>query len=238
MSRGRMIASEIWASSSFSKLSTFAKLVFIGLITNADDEGKGIADPEVLKGKLFPRNSAAIRLTDIEKALSQIAREISVQIYTDNRDGTSIYSLTKWALWQKIPNPQPSIYPDSPTNKSMGERGRYTRSAECEKDPFLYNKYNNTKERKKETRDARAPTYEEVEQYCKEINAHFNPNTFYNYYEANGWKVGKNPMRNWKAAVRRWESNGIDNKASNAKTQDQDIVDKLNSMFTQITEDG
>ena len=45
MARRRMIAPEIWESSSFSKLSNFAKLIFIGLISNADDEGKGIADP-------------------------------------------------------------------------------------------------------------------------------------------------------------------------------------------------
>lgn len=30
---------------------------------------------------------------------------------------------------------------------------------------------------------------------------------FYNYYESNGWKVGKNPMRNWKAALANWKRN-------------------------------
>ena len=32
----------------------------------------------------------------------------------------------------------------------------------------------------------------------------FNPESFYNYYESNGWMVGKNKMANWKAAVNNW----------------------------------
>ena len=34
----------------------------------------------------------------------------------------------------------------------------------------------------------------------------FNPESFYNYYESNGWMVGKNKMANWKAAVNNWNS--------------------------------
>ena len=30
---------------------------------------------------------------------------------------------------------------------------------------------------------------------------------FFNYYESNGWKVGKNPMKNWKAAANNWITN-------------------------------
>ena len=33
--------------------------------------------------------------------------------------------------------------------------------------------------------------------------------SFLNYYESNGWKVGKNPMKDWKAAVRTWEKSGF-----------------------------
>lgn len=49
------------------------------------------------------------------------------------------------------------------------------------------------------------PTLEEVTQYCQERNKGVNPNKWLSYYEANGWKVGKNPMKDWKAAVRTWE---------------------------------
>lgn len=49
------------------------------------------------------------------------------------------------------------------------------------------------------------PTFEEVEQYCHERNNKVNAQRFLDYYDSNGWKVGKNPMKDWKAAVRNWE---------------------------------
>ena len=49
------------------------------------------------------------------------------------------------------------------------------------------------------------PTLEEVEAYCNERNNSIDPQRFIDYYESNGWKVGKNPMKDWKAAIRTWE---------------------------------
>lgn len=51
----------------------------------------------------------------------------------------------------------------------------------------------------------RPPTVEEVEAYCIERNNKVDAERFVDYYTANGWKVGKNPMKDWKAAVRNWE---------------------------------
>ena len=55
------------------------------------------------------------------------------------------------------------------------------------------------------------PTIEEVEAYCQERGKGVDAQRWYDYYSSNGWKVGKNPMKDWKAAVRTWErsdSNG------------------------------
>ena len=49
------------------------------------------------------------------------------------------------------------------------------------------------------------PTVEEVKQYCIERNNCVNAEQFFDYYESNGWRVGKNSMKDWKAAVRTWE---------------------------------
>ena len=49
------------------------------------------------------------------------------------------------------------------------------------------------------------PTLEEVQAYCKERNKGVDAQKWFDYYTSNGWKVGKNPMRDWKAAVRTWE---------------------------------
>lgn len=50
-----------------------------------------------------------------------------------------------------------------------------------------------------------APSVEEVSAYCAERRNHVDPQRFVDYYTANGWKVGKNVMKDWKAAVRTWE---------------------------------
>lgn len=49
------------------------------------------------------------------------------------------------------------------------------------------------------------PTLEQVKAYCQERNNSVNPEKWLAHYEANGWRVGKNPMKDWKAAVRTWE---------------------------------
>ena len=54
------------------------------------------------------------------------------------------------------------------------------------------------------------PTLEEVEAYCRERGNRVNARRFIDFYSANGWRVGKNPMRDWKATVRSWETNGVD----------------------------
>lgn len=49
------------------------------------------------------------------------------------------------------------------------------------------------------------PTLDEVRAYCNERQNGVNAEKWYAHYEAVGWKVGKNPMKDWKAAVRTWE---------------------------------
>lgn len=49
------------------------------------------------------------------------------------------------------------------------------------------------------------PTLEEVTAYCDERDNEVDPQTFLDFYEMKGWKVGKETMKDWKAAVRTWE---------------------------------
>lgn len=48
------------------------------------------------------------------------------------------------------------------------------------------------------------PTVDEVRTYCKEQGYSVNPEKFVDFYTSNGWMVGKNHMKDWKAAVRTW----------------------------------
>lgn len=51
----------------------------------------------------------------------------------------------------------------------------------------------------------RPPTLEEVAAYCRERNNNVDPHAFFDHYSANGWRVGRNPMKDFKAAIRYWE---------------------------------
>lgn len=109
MARKRMIDPNIWQSEDFSKLSTLAKLVFIGLFSLADDEGRGRCNPVYLKSTLFPYEEG-IRSADIDKTLSEISSNMSVIFYSCN--GSNYYSLYNWNTWQKIDRPSQSKIPE------------------------------------------------------------------------------------------------------------------------------
>lgn len=51
------------------------------------------------------------------------------------------------------------------------------------------------------------PTVEEVKAYCEKLGYGMDAEHFVAYYTANGWKVGKNPMKSWQSAVVNWEKN-------------------------------
>jgi len=54
----------------------------------------------------------------------------------------------------------------------------------------------------------KTPTKSEVKAYCEERNNGVNATKFVDFYEAKGWMVGKNKMKNWQACVRTWETKG------------------------------
>lgn len=72
------------------------------------------------------------------------------------------------------------------------------------------------------------PTVAEVKAYCEERNNGIDAQRFVDYYTSNGWRVGKSPMKDWKAAVRTWEQS---TKTPNADTRQgkysQDIFDRI-----------
>ena len=62
------------------------------------------------------------------------------------------------------------------------------------------------------------PTLEEVEDYINEKGYNISASKFIDYYTSNGWKVGKNPMKDWRAAVRSWAHNNYDSDKKKVKS--------------------
>ena len=59
--------------------------------------------------------------------------------------------------------------------------------------------YSNKKERFKK------PNIEDVKNYCILRNNNIDAEAFMDFYESKDWKIGKNKMKDWKAAIRTWE---------------------------------
>lgn len=75
------------------------------------------------------------------------------------------------------------------------------------------------------------PSIEDVKAYCIERNNKVNPDRWHAHYTSNGWKVGMNAMKDWRAAVRTWEHGEFNQQQQNpqqpGKTAAQLIQEQL-----------
>ena len=80
------------------------------------------------------------------------------------------------------------------------------------------------------------PTVDEVAAYCQERGTSLDPDAFVDFYASKGWMVGKNPMKDWKAAVRTWErsegrgTSGAGNRVQPRATEEHGL-DKLRRLY-------
>ena len=201
----RVLKETIRTSKSVNAMTDFQFRIWAYLITYVDDYGRGSADPELLKGFLFPRRKR-ITEADIAKALADLAGMGCILLY--EVDGESYLCFPKWSDHQRIQQkrskfPEPSekdlsryvtvTHGDSPlvSNPIQSESNPYPNPVVMGTQPQRFSK----------------PDVEEIAEYCRERGSKVDAQRFYDYYEANGWKVGKNPMKDWKAAIRTWERN-------------------------------
>ena len=55
------------------------------------------------------------------------------------------------------------------------------------------------------------PAIDQIKDYIQEKQYSVDPDRFFNYYESNGWKVGRNSMKSWKAALTNWQTKEAQN---------------------------
>lgn len=115
------------------------------------------------------------------------------------------------------------------SNKMLwGEQQNVTLARELinDKHEYIHEKRNNNISNdiliKKETNSRFVPpTLDEVRAYCNERNNLVDPEAFIAFYQSNGWKVGKNPMKNWKSAIITWEKNDKNKSSSMSSTKNK-----------------
>lgn len=203
----RIIKESICTSETIDQMSWFEECFFHRLLVNCDDYGCMDARPKILKSKLFPLKDR-LSLKDIESALHRLADIGCVRLY--ECDSKPYLYLPTWESHQTV-RAKRRKYP-SPNDVKSDEiicKQLQSDACNCARNPIQSESLSesNPRECAKAPRSKFVkPTVDEVRKYCKERKNTVNPEAFCNFYESKGWKIGKDSMRDWKAAVRTWEN--------------------------------
>ncbi len=115
----RLIDPSIWQNEKFGMLPPMARLLLMGIVTSADDQGRGKAHPALLRSLVFPYDD--VSLTDICDWLALIETNGTVRLYTVI--DKEYYQLLNWWQYQAHQYARPSEFPRMP---GWRDRVRYT----------------------------------------------------------------------------------------------------------------
>lgn len=107
MTKRRMIHSCIWESEDVGALTMMQRLLWVGLITTADDQGRGNAHPGLIRATIFPFDE--IELTEIANGIVALAKAGLIIYYCS--DEKAFYQIVKWWEYQKPQWAYPSKFP-------------------------------------------------------------------------------------------------------------------------------
>lgn len=202
----RIIKESICTSDTVNNLSWFEEVFFYRLIVNCDDYGRFDARPAILRSRLFPLKS--VTDNQIESVLKSLQTAGIVFLY--KVDGKPYLQLCTWDKHQSV-RARKSKYPAyvrEETELEINCMQLISDESKCSRNPIQSESNPNTNTNTENARVSAAhfqkPSAEEIRSFCQEQGYDLDADCFYNYYESNGWKVGKNSMKDWKAAVRNW----------------------------------
>lgn len=203
----RIIKESICVSDSIDSLSWFEEVLFYRLIVNCDDYGRFDGRAAVIKSRLFPLKDS-VTVKAVSDAINKLASAELVTLYVF--EGKPYLYLPTWDKHQQVrarrsKYPEPSsdlISSDTICNQMISDVPVIQSESESNPNP------------KEGVRAARftPPTVDEVRDYCRERGNTVDAERFVDFYAAKGWMVGKNRMKDWKAAVRTWEKEDGDGK--------------------------
>ena len=197
MAERRMFAKSIIGSARFLRMPPSSRLLYYDLGMYADDDG-------VVEAFSVMRQTSAteddLRVL-VSKGFVTVLNEDLVTLIED------------WNTNNFIRNDRyhPSIYKDLVLRLTAGIPTDNQRDTEVS-----IGKVSIGKDSIGNNKRFKPPSREEVQAYIVEKGYRVDAERFIDYYTSNGWRVGKNPMKDWKAAVRTWARNGYD---TNTKSQ-------------------
>lgn len=211
--RIRSIKPEFFKHEDLAELEPYARLLFIGLWCLADANGVLEDRPKRIAIEVFPYN-----FTDVSPLLHQLHEaDFIIRYSVAGKDYIQVPSFREHQRLSGKEAQSDGLYPipnGEATVKQRGSSGTFTipsgtGNREQGKDIRGANFPSASKPKREKKRFA-PPTLEELTAFCKENRLLFKPEVFINWYQSNGWKVGKNPMKDWKAAARGWNNREID----------------------------
>lgn len=172
---------------------------FIEIIEPLDDAERGRLFTAMLR---YADNGEIPVLTGNERFVWAMAKQgidRTIEKSADSARRGSLGGLQKQANRSKQ---YLTVANDSKTEQDVANDSHKDKDKDKDKDN---NKDNDNKDQKRKR--FIAPSINEVKSYCTEKGLSVDAEHFVAYYESNGWRVGKNPMKDWQAAVRTWSRN-------------------------------
>lgn len=210
----RIIKESICTSDSIDALTWFEEVLYYRLIVNCDDYGRFDGRTAVIKNRLFPLKDN-VTAKSVEQSINKMVTCGLVTLY--EFEGKPYLQLPSWKKHQNV-RAKKSKYPpyDSDLNTDDFKcMQMYANVPVIQSNPNT-NPNPNTRDNAHTHEKFVKPTVEEVKAYCTERKNNVDAEHFVDYYESNGWVVGKTRMKDWRATVRSWEKNGY-NKPSATK---------------------
>lgn len=205
MAERRMFAKSIIDSDAFLDMPLSTQALYFHLSMRADDDGF-INNPKRVQ-RVVGGSDDDIKLL--------VAKRFIIPF------DSGVVVIKHWKIHNYIQKDRykPTTYIEEKSTLSVKQNGSYT---ECVQDGYNLDTQVSIGEVNEVNKDNNAPqkrftkpTIEEVKKYCMERNNGVDAQRWFDYYSSNGWKVGKNPMKDWKAAVRTWERSNDNGKCKN-----------------------
>lgn len=227
MARTRSIKPKLAKNERLADMGPHAQFLFAMLPTLADREGRLEDRPRYIKAEVFPYYEV-----DVDGVLADLARVDDLPdgehpfIRRYSVGGRKFIEIVKFSDHQsphhkeessQIPPPIEVAEQEATTSQSSINHDSGARQPEV-KPQYVYKVQDKGGVGEKRFKP---PSINDVTEYCSERKNTIDPQQFIDHYTSNGWKVGKNPMRDWKAAVRTWEKNGVGARAGSTATVSQ-----------------
>lgn len=222
MAERRMFTKKITESDSFLDMPSSTQMLYFHFSMNADDDGF-VNNPKKIQ-KMCGASDDDFKLL--------IAKSFIILF------DSGIIVIKHWKMHNYIQADRyrPTDYLEEKSMLGIKSNKAYTldvskMDTECIQNGYIgkvsIGKYSKDKDSEEESaREEKAkrfypPTLDEVKQYCEERKNNIDPMAFIDFYSSKGWMIGKNRMKDWKAAVRTWERKRKEQSQSESSVYDE-----------------